>query len=86
MSAKEMWLEIEDILKYEETKDEIRIYDMSDETEPYIVFLKHTKDIMFILYQDKDIIKPSTMIDCEILQAINKQVEELGWLGSDDNE
>jgi len=28
----------------------------------------------------------SCEIEVEELQAINKQVEELGWLGSDDNE
>ena len=73
MSAKEMWFKIKDITKYEETKDVVNIYYAFDEgREPSISFLKNNKEIA-----SNDVIR------LEELQAINKQVEELGWLGSD---
>lgn len=69
MSAKEMFFEIEGITKYEETKNEINIYYEFDEgKKPSISFLKNTKQI-----------STNDVITLEELQAINKQVEELGW-------
>jgi hypothetical protein len=35
---------------------------------------------------DKTIDASGEILTMNLLQAINKQVEELGWLGSDDNE
>ena len=69
MSAKEMWFKIENITKYEETKNEVNIYYIFDEEkEPSISFLKNNKEIA-----------TNDAITLEELQAINKQVEELGW-------
>lgn len=68
MSAKEMFFKIEHISKYEETKNEINIYYEFDEGEPSISFLKNSKEIA-----------TDNVITIEELQAINKQVKELGW-------
>ena len=69
MTAKDMWFKIENITKYEETKNEVNIYYIFDKgIEPSISFLKNNKEIAV-----KDV------ITLEELQAINKQIEELGW-------
>lgn len=69
MNAKEMWFKIENITKYEETKDEVNIYYKFDKVkEPSISFLKNNKEIA-----------TNDVITLEELQAINKQVEELKW-------
>lgn len=46
------------------------------------------RPICFRKTRTKEIFNPSRPDDITIeeLQAINKQIEELGWLGSDDNE
>ncbi len=43
-------------------------------------------DTYIWFYKTRKSIEMSNEFNLEELQAINKQVEELGWLGSDDNE
>lgn len=79
MTAKEMFLNIEDISEYRENKHQIEIYEKT-KNEPFICFHKGTKIIVFksILADEKQNIYNS-FIDMEELKAINKQIEELGW-------
>jgi len=56
-------------------------------TDREIIFDKENKD--FIIYspsEREDYEDCSVEINMQELQAINKQVEELGWNGSDNNE
>ena len=79
MSAKEMFKE----LHYYEVLDKY-----IDDSKCYILTMGDKyKEIGII--KDEEILICLTNIDIltyKELQAINKQVEELGWLGSDDNE
>lgn len=55
-------------------------------TDKEIIFDKHCKDfLMYCPTRQEDYEDCSAEINMQELQAINKQIEELGWLGSDDN-
>lgn len=56
-------------------------------TDKEIIFDKENKDFLTRCpSRQEDYEDCSAEINMQELQAINKQVEELGWLGSDDNE
>lgn len=82
MTAKEM---------FEKLGYETDLYWQKDHTIEYI---KRKEDDFFgtsvvssIIFNKKlKMIKLNGIIDIKDIQAINKQIEELGWLGSDDNE
>lgn len=49
-------------------------------------YVNNTFDIVTVNYSEEYEFQMISSIGIDILQAINKQIEELGWLGSDDNE
>lgn len=74
MKAKEMFEKLG--YTYRETKEEI-IYMNDDSYDGYsITFNKNEK---YIFPTEEDFYHSSIGISLEELQAINKQVEELGW-------
>ena len=79
MTAKEMFLNLENVKEYRESKYWIEIYE-KEKDEPYIIFDKNTELIIFNahLFDEEQKIYNSC-IELEELKAINKQVEELGW-------
>ena len=82
MSAKEMFEELGyefDITEYDEFKPDFNYVDKNDNV---IYFDLEDKELCFIPVNKQLIIRNPL----ELLQAINKQIEELGWLGSDDND
>lgn len=96
MSAKEMFEKLgyklvnenEDYITYEninKKRENIYIHSIKKEQNnsalpKFITFWFALKDIDF------EYGRLGSYVYFELLQAINKQVEELGWLGSDDNE
>lgn len=90
MSAKEMFEKLE----YKQEKDgKIHItyyngnFENKQRCDKQITFDLESKNfIAYSPYELNDYEDCSIFINMQELQAINKQVEELGWLGSDDNE
>ena len=80
MNAKEMF----EKLGYEERATNYCIYHSKKNKE--INLWISPKVIECFEYNEEDERCVSSDITLQELQAINKQVEELGWLGSDDNE
>jgi hypothetical protein len=79
MSAKEMFEKLGFKQSFFGSKDnKCIIYDIENETT-YIMFKPSTKEIKFCCsFKNKvDIVNFS--MNTKLLQAINKQVEELGW-------
>lgn len=78
-SAKEMFEELGYTYQesyFEEKLDEIN-YSKSGRWTPQINFnLNHKCVIVYTIYED---IKKPSAFNVKILQAINKQIEELGW-------
>lgn len=74
MSAKEMFEKLE--YTYSETKEEIIYTHKGSFCGWSIIFDKTDK---FILPAQNDFYHTSIGISLEELQAINKQIEELGW-------
>jgi hypothetical protein len=58
------------------------IYDLVNE-DTYIMFRISTKEIKFCGVFPNKVDSISFSMNTALLQAINKQVEELGWIGSD---
>lgn len=80
MSAKEMFEKLGyefEITEYEEFKPD---YNYVDKNDNVIYFDLEDKELCFIPANKQMIIRQPL----KFIQAINKQVEELGWLGSDD--
>lgn len=69
MSAEEMFKK-NNLIKTEDNEEYIKYELISDIWRYYIVFEKKYKTINFNMYE---------VINMQELQAINKQVEELGW-------
>ena len=69
MSAEEMFKK-NDLIKTKDNEKYIKYELISDIWRYYIVFEKKYKTINFNMYE---------VINMQELQAINKQVEELGW-------
>ena len=69
MSAEEMFKK-NDLIKTKDNEEYIKYELISDIWSYYIVFEKKYKTINFNMYE---------VINMQELQAINKQVEELGW-------
>ena len=69
MSAEEMFKK-NDLIKTKDNEEYIKYELISDIWRYYIVFDKKYKTINFNMYE---------VINMQELQAINKQVEELGW-------
>ena len=82
MSAKEMFEKLGyefEITEYEGFKPD---YNYVDKNDNVIYFDLEDKELSFMPANKQMIIRQPL----KFIQAINKQVEELGWLGSDDNE
>ena len=69
MSAEEMFKK-NDLIKTKDNEEYIKYELISDIWRYYIVFEKKYKTINFNMYE---------VINMQELQAINKQIEELGW-------
>lgn len=69
MSAEEMFKK-NNLIKTEDNEEYIKYELISDIWRYYIVFEKKYKTINFNMYE---------VINMQELEAINKQVEELGW-------
>ena len=69
MSAEEMFKK-NDLIKTKDNEEYIKYELISDIWSYYIVFEKKYKTINFNMYE---------VINMQELQAINKQIEELGW-------
>lgn len=79
MSAKEMFEKLGyefEITEYDDFKPD---YNYVDKNDNVIYFDLEDKELIFIPSTKQFIIRKPL----ELLQAINKQLEELGWLGSD---
>ena len=82
MSAKEMF----EKLDYS-WKEESSYISFTKVYWKHWIFKSKTTICFWKLFQNVSIYEPSGIdLSLDELQAINKQVEELGWLGSDDNE
>ena len=82
MSAKEMFEKLGydfEITEWQEFKPD---YNYIDKDGNVIYFDLEDKELCFMPAYKQMIIRQPL----KFIQAINKQVEELGWLGSDDNE
>ena len=73
MNADEMFLKLGYEIKHQIYNDEVILIGYTKEDEPAeecsIMFLKKTKKVLINIW-----------VDMQELQAINKKVEELGWL------
>jgi len=75
MSAKEIFEKLGYVIREDDNQDLVYIKTFQNKPDYFLVFYKNTKD--FEKYKNKTNI--SLCINIEELQAINKQIEELGW-------
>ena len=88
MSAKEMFekLGYEQLGSFKSDDNYIVIaWDKEKYGDKFTIYFYGDKAVRVVMETKRGEIYPP-IVELEELQAINKQVEELGWLGSDDNE